>query len=53
MVIPLWLYAVVVVALCVALGVVCIQRDRARYALTDHLAQCTAPANDLEQEAQP
>lgn len=41
--IPLWLYAVVVTLLCVALYVVTRQRDHAKWALTDHLAECTTP----------
>jgi hypothetical protein len=41
MTVPLWLFVAVTVALIAALGIVCTQRDRARYALTDHLAGCT------------
>lgn len=41
MTVPLWLYGFVVTALCVALAIVADQRNRARSALTDHLAGCT------------
>lgn len=48
--VPFWLFVAVVVVLCAALFVLAVQRDRARYALSDRAAGAICDLADLDRE---